>query len=182
MKLNRLLFLFLFLLLLSQGQTAINGDVFIGYGGYISSQQITQGSTVVFTGSVDYNSTQTTAKVKSMNVSFIIYSANVLISRHNFTKTYVTADQQSFVKNQTFTGTLRTKIDLPPSAYNVSISFDIAEGTGSVYSQYYSLRNQTVYVIGQTNTGRVLQNILIGLTIIGGIGVIFYLYRRYFRR
>lgn len=157
-----------------------------GFGGSISATTIEQNQDVTFGGSV-YN-------IHNVSI-FYIYFFNVTFreilgetstrspKRYNYTKTYDSNFRLS--TGEVFSDTYRAKIDLNPGKYNVSIAFTISNGTASTVNSFrpqYAMGNQSVEVIGVSQSQKVLT--AFGYTILGILGIIVltYLYLKFVKK
>lgn len=149
---------------------------FEGFGGFISTDVITPGQDVVFTGSIKQYEFGTIT-VTSMNVAFVERLGGAAIRsprEFNFTKSYGDRDV-TVAQNVTFTDSMVETIDLDTGVYNVSIFFIFTNGTSDA-NRVYSLINQSVVMEGSSSQVRAIEigAIIIGVVTIGVIGLLVY--------
>lgn len=169
-----------------QGADNTYGGVTGGFGGSISATTIEQNSDVTFGGSVYNIHNVSIFYIYFLNVTFrelLGESSTRTPKRYNYTKTY----DSNFRLNtgEIFSDTYRTKVDLNPGKYNVSIAFTISNGTASASSAFrpqYAMGNQSVEVIGVSQSQKVLIAFRNTILAILGIIVLTYLYLKYVKK
>ncbi|MHA2028803.1 MAG: hypothetical protein ACW99A_02620 [Candidatus Kariarchaeaceae archaeon] len=172
--------LFILVILLSSNNLG-KGNIIDGYVGSISDDEIQQGDTLVFTGSI-YNLNNESIYLYSMNTTFIELLGQSSVrdpQRFEYNKAYKPAEE--IISNGIVSDNFESKIDLNPGKYNVSIGFGWANGSLALASDLgtvYSVVNQTVEVFGTSQSVNIARGIGYFLLGVVGLIIIYWLYSK----
>lgn len=153
------------------------------YVGSIESDEIEEGESIQFTGSV-YNLGNVTIWVFTFNVTFIELLGQSSIrdpKLFDFSKVYP-KDSVILDNNDIYSDSFSANIDLNPGKYNVSIGFTVFSASvadDTLWENRYALVNQTVEVIGTSQSIDIARNIgyfLLGIT---GLLIVYYIYTKF---
>ncbi len=188
MKLNSLLrgisIGFLIFLILNVGiNTSAQLSQVDAYVASIESDEIEEGESITFTGSI-YNLGNITIYVHSMNVTFVELLGQSSVrdpKLHDFVKEYP-QDTVRLEHNEIYADNFRSEINLNPGKYNVSIGFGVQNSSiaSDLTREYrYGLVNQTVEVIGTSQSVNIARGIGYFLLAVTGLSIIYYIYSKF---
>ena len=133
--------LVIYLLTTSSVFTAYGDDV-IGYGGYVSSDEIESGSEATFFGSIRNNYTGELT-INAFHVKIVDASNEDDVKKSIYNITY-SEDRSTVSVNSSFTAYEEIIVKDTAGTYNVSIYFTVT--FGSYNNETYSLINQTLEI------------------------------------
>ncbi|MHA1911287.1 MAG: hypothetical protein ACTSYA_06300 [Candidatus Kariarchaeaceae archaeon] len=154
-----------------------NGEAVIGYGGYVSSDEIESGSEVTFFGSIKNNWTGEIT-VNAFHVKIVDASNEDDIQKSIYNITY-SEDRSSVSLNSSYTAYEKITVKDTAGTYNVSIYFTVTYGTNN--TEAYSLINQTLEITQTYEAPKVAFYLVITL-LLALVGLMAYSLLNRFRR
>lgn len=170
----------------STAQVQVDDQIAGAYGGKISTIRIEQDSNVEFSGSTYNFDDDTIFFINSMNITFLELlgqSTSRDAKIYNLTKSYESSFRLG--PGETYSDSYRTKVDLNAGKYNVSISFVLSNGTATSSASYipkYALSNQTVQIVGVSESQKVLRAFGYTILAIVGLVILFYFYSKFVKK